>query len=92
VNSRRIEEGNPALKRIIRISLGVTFIFLGIPSLILPVLPGWVFLALGLLLLSVDLPFFERLVKWLEKRVPWIKEPVERLRQSWGDSQEQKKS
>jgi hypothetical protein len=65
---------------------------MGMPSLLLPILPGWVFLALGLLLLSVDLPFFERLVQWLEKRVPWIKEPVERQRQSLGDSREQKKS
>jgi uncharacterized membrane protein YbaN (DUF454 family) len=80
------------MKRIIRISLGTLCLVLGIPSLVLPVLPGWVFLALGLLLLSIDLPFIGRLVQWLEIRVPRIKEPLERVRQFLGDPPEQKKS
>ncbi|MFP3868662.1 MAG: hypothetical protein ACLFUU_10980 [Desulfobacteraceae bacterium] len=68
------------MRRIIRISLGTILMLLGIPGLVLPILQGWLFLALGALLLSVDLPFFERLVLWIEKRVPRVKKPLERLR------------
>ena len=69
------------MKRIARISLGTICIFLGLPGLVLPILPGWLLLALGLLLLSIDLPFFERLVQWLEEKIPRIKKPLERVRQ-----------
>ncbi|MFA5111718.1 MAG: hypothetical protein WC443_09950 [Desulfobaccales bacterium] len=68
------------MRRIIRISLGVILILLGIPGLILPILQGWLFLALGALLLSIDIPFFDRLVQWLETRIPVVKKPMERLR------------
>jgi hypothetical protein len=69
------------MRRVVRISLGTMFILLGIAGLVLPVLQGWLFLALGSLLLSVDLPFFERPVQWLEKRIPQIQNPLERVRQ-----------
>ena len=52
--------------RMVRISLGTILILLGIPGLILPILQGWLFLALGALLLSMDVPFFDRLVRWIE--------------------------
>jgi uncharacterized membrane protein YbaN (DUF454 family) len=79
------------MKRFIRISLGSIFILLGIPGLVLPILKGWLFLALGSLLLSVDLPFFERLVQWIEKRIPRLQKPLERFRQYLQDPDEQKK-
>jgi uncharacterized membrane protein YbaN (DUF454 family) len=78
------------MRRMIRIGLGIICILLGLPGLVLPILPGWTFLAIGVLLLSVDLPFFERLVQWLENRVPRTKKPVERIRQFLQDSNEQK--
>jgi len=34
-----------------------------------------------LLLLSIDLPFFERLVQWLEEKIPRLRKPLERIRQ-----------
>ena len=80
------------MKRIIRISVGAFCVLLGLPGLVLPILPGWLFLALGFLLLSVDLPFFDRMVQWLEKKVPRIKEPMERIRQFLGSSKDQKKN
>jgi len=64
---------------------------LGIPGLVLPILQGWLFLALGALLLSVDIPFFDRLVQWLEERVPRIKKPLERVRSFLKGSNEGKK-
>jgi uncharacterized membrane protein YbaN (DUF454 family) len=78
------------MRRLTRITLGFICILLGLPSLVLPILPGWLFLAIGVLLLSVDLPFFEHLVQWLEKRIPGIKKPVERLRQFLQDANEKK--
>ena len=65
---------------IVRLSLGTILILLGIPGLVLPILQGWLFLALGALLLSVDVPFFDRLVRWIEQKVPPVRKPVERLR------------
>jgi uncharacterized protein len=78
--------------RIVRIALGTILILLGIPGLVLPVLQGWLFLALGALLLSVDVPFFDRLVRWIEQKVPPVKKPVDRLRNFLKGSEEQKKS
>jgi len=78
--------------RIVRISLGTILILLGIPGLVLPILQGWLFLALGALLLSVDVPFFDRLVRWIEERVPPVKKPVERLRNFLKGSAEQEKT
>jgi hypothetical protein len=66
--------------RFLRISLGTILILLGIPGLVLPVLQGWLFLALGALLLSIDIPWFDRVVLWIENRVPPIKKPLERIR------------
>ena len=66
--------------RILRILCGAFFILAGMPGLILPILPGWLFLALGALLLSEDIPFFDRQFKWMENRVPQIKKPLERVK------------
>lgn len=76
--------------RIVRISLGVILILLGIPGLVLPILQGWLFLALGALLLSVDIPFFDRMVNWIGERVPQIRGPVERVRQYLKGSEDEK--
>ena len=78
--------------RFVRISLGTILILLGIPGLVLPILQGWLFLALGALLLSVDVPFFDRLVRWIEQKVPPVKKPVERLRNYLKGSEKQEKS
>jgi uncharacterized membrane protein YbaN (DUF454 family) len=68
------------MRRIVRISLGSIAIVLGLVGLVVPILQGWLFLALGALLLSVDVPFFARVVTWIEDRVPPVKKPLQRLR------------
>ena len=68
------------MRRIVRISLGCIAIVLGLVGLVVPILQGWLFLALGGILLSVDVPFFDRVVTWIEDRVPPVKKPVKRLR------------
>jgi uncharacterized protein len=79
------------MRRIGRIALGAILILLGIPGLVLPILQGWLFLALGALLLSVDIPVFDRLVEWITGKVPRIRKPVERFRNFLKGSQEQEK-
>ena len=79
------------MRRLVRITLGAIFIALGIPGLVLPILQGWLFLAIGALLLSVDIPFFDRLVQWIEARVPRIKKPLERMRNYLKGPEEGKK-
>jgi uncharacterized protein len=68
------------MRRIVRITLGSIAIVLGLVGLVVPILQGWLFLALGALLLSVDVPFFDRVVTWIENQVPPVKKPVQRLR------------
>jgi uncharacterized membrane protein YbaN (DUF454 family) len=68
------------MKRLIRLTLGTTAMILGVVGLVVPILQGWLFLALGAVLLSVDIPFFDRLVTWIEEHIPPVKKPVERLR------------
>jgi uncharacterized protein len=68
------------MRRFLRIFLGILLILIGIPGLVLPILQGWLFIALGALLLSIDIPFFDRMVLYIENRVPFIKKPLERMR------------
>ena len=79
------------MKQIVRISLGSIAIILGLVGLVVPILQGWLFLALGALLLSVDIPFFDRIVTWIENRIPPVKKPVERLRDYLRNSKKQEK-
>lgn len=58
------------VKRILRNAAGWLFLILGILGLFLPILQGFLFIFVGILLLSPDIPLFKRLVKWLGKRYP----------------------
>lgn len=61
--------------------MGLVLIILGLVGLVVPILQGWLFLALGALVLSPDIPLFARMVDWIEKRFPAIKDQVQRFRQ-----------
>ncbi|NLI34510.1 MAG: hypothetical protein GX422_17260, partial [Deltaproteobacteria bacterium] len=41
-----------------RISLGVLFLFLGLLGLALPIMPGWLLIALGVVSLAPEVPVF----------------------------------
>jgi uncharacterized protein len=68
------------MRKILRNVLGATLFILGIPGLVLPILQGWLFLGLGALLLSIDIPFFDKIVRWIEDKIPRLKQPIERVR------------
>ena len=58
--------------RIVRISLGIALAILGVAGLFLPVLQGILLLVASVLVLSVDVPVFRRLRRWLSRRFPRV--------------------
>jgi uncharacterized membrane protein YbaN (DUF454 family) len=68
------------IKRTLRLTFGFLFLMLGLLGLVFPVLQGWLFLALGAILLSRDLPFFNRVIARIKGRFPGIGQAAERLR------------
>jgi uncharacterized membrane protein YbaN (DUF454 family) len=58
------------MRRLIRITLGIIFILLGLAGLVLPLLQGWLFLALGVVILARDVKFFARLEHRVITRFP----------------------
>jgi len=61
-------------------------LILGVVGLVLPILQGWLFLALGAVLLDPDLPIFARLVCWIERRFPRVRRLLQKLRRRLGRS------
>jgi uncharacterized protein len=68
------------MQRLIRIVLGWFAIGLGVAGLVLPLLQGWLFIGIGAVLLSPDVPLFGRLVCWVENRFPRLRGTVYRMR------------
>ena len=52
----------------IRKACGVVLIAIGVPGLLLPVLPGIPLILAGLIMLEVDHPIVNRFRNWLEAR------------------------
>ena len=59
-------------KRLLRLILGWFFLVLGILGLVLPILQGWLFIAIATILLARDVPFFKRIWHYLQQRFPKI--------------------
>lgn len=68
------------MKPMIRIPVGIVFIALGLAGLVLPVLQGGLFLAIGAILLSVDIKFFAAMEDRISRRFPKIGRAVRRLK------------
>jgi len=56
------------LRRFARLVTGVGLVLLGLLGLMLPILPGWIFLIPGLLILSDFCPRLRRLVGWAKAK------------------------
>lgn len=56
------------LRKILRFCAGILMVLLGITGLILPIMPGWIFLIPGLMILAEFFPPIRRLVGWAKKR------------------------
>lgn len=52
---------------------------LGVVGLVLPILPGWVFIGWGAVTLAPDVPFFARLLDRIARRLPPLRAAIERV-------------
>ena len=75
-----------AMGPVLRHVLGWGSLALGIAGLVLPFIQGWLLIALGALLLAPDVPFFSRLLDWIERRFPALRHPLARLRARFGQA------
>jgi uncharacterized protein len=69
--------------------LGYGFIVLGVIGGFLPILQGWLFILIGLALLSQTEPWAKRLVDKLRKKYPKVAEKSDELLKKWGLDTEQ---
>jgi len=60
-----------ALRKTLRISLGVFLVILGLIGGLIPVVQGWIFGIPGLLILSEYFPGVKRLVDWAKAKAGW---------------------
>jgi hypothetical protein len=65
---------------VLRHVAGWGLLLLGVAGLFLPVIQGWLLIGLGALLLSPDVPLFARLVDWIERKFPFLRAPIHRVR------------
>jgi uncharacterized membrane protein YbaN (DUF454 family) len=71
----------PLWHRILHFVSGIGLVILGIIGLILPIMPGWVFLIPGLIILADFFPPIHRLVQWGKSRMEdeldkrWTRKP-----------------
>lgn len=68
------------MKRLIRVLLGGLFLLLGLAGLVLPVVPGLLFLAMGGIVLSRDVRIFGAVEHWITARFPKADRAMDRLR------------
>lgn len=59
--------------KIIRLSLGYCFLLLGFLGGFIPILQGWIFIALGLILLKDHALWARRLSVWLRRKYPKVR-------------------
>jgi uncharacterized protein len=62
-------EAHFLLRGTVRILAGSVLVVLGIAGIILPIMPGWIFLIPGLVILADYFPPIKRLLDWAKKKV-----------------------
>jgi uncharacterized membrane protein YbaN (DUF454 family) len=56
------------MRKVLRITLGITLVVLGVIGGMLPIVQGWMFMIPGLLILSEYFPPLRRLVDWAKNK------------------------
>ena len=64
------EVGKTTMKTIMLQVLGYTFLVLGVLGMVLPILQGFLFLAIGLIILAKTAPWAERLLARFREKYP----------------------
>lgn len=57
------------MKKILKITGGILLILIGLVGLIMPIMPGWVFIIPGLMMLAEYFPSARRLLDWAKSRL-----------------------
>ena len=57
------------MRNVLRVTTGIGLVLLGITGLIMPIMPGWIFLVPGLVILSEYFPPLKRLLGWARARL-----------------------
>ena len=57
------------MKKILRIGMALGLILTGIVGLILPIMPGWIFIIPGLIILADYFPSVHRLLQWAKSKL-----------------------
>ena len=70
------------MAKVFRIIIGVALLLLGLVGLVLPILQGWLLLAIGCIVLSVDIPYIRNIIVLIYRRFPYLKHPLKKWR-SW---------
>ena len=68
------------MKKAIRLGIGIFFVVTGVLGLVLPIIPGILFILLGLLAFSTVYEPMGRIFDWLQKKYPKVNEPLQRWR------------
>ncbi len=61
------------MRAILRIASGIGLVIVGVIGLIVPVMPGWIFLIPGLVILADYFPPIRRLVDWAKAKMESVK-------------------
>ncbi|MHC1725334.1 MAG: PGPGW domain-containing protein [Syntrophobacteraceae bacterium] len=68
------------MRRILKIITGIVLTLVGLTGVVLPILPGWVFLLAGISILSSEVPFLDRIMQKIRNRFPVFARIEQRLR------------
>lgn len=71
------------LKTLLIVLLAVACFIIGVAGLFLPIIPGLVFIAFSLFLLSTRFSFVRRWLETLERKYPAVAEKVREWREKW---------
>ncbi len=67
-----VEAGTPIVRTILLQAIGYLFLLLGVLGMVLPVLQGFLFLAVGMIILAKTAPWAKRLLDRFRKRHPRV--------------------
>ena len=70
------------MKRVVKLAIGWGFVGLGIIGCFLPILQGFLFMAIGFFFLAEESPFFKKYIARLEQRYPEQMRKVHTFRES----------
>ncbi|MBC7908685.1 MAG: PGPGW domain-containing protein [Rhodospirillaceae bacterium] len=70
----------PKTKRLLKLILGWSFMVLGVLGLFLPILQGFLFLAIGLAILAQEQPWAHRLMTRIRHRYPHMADTFDHAR------------